>query len=92
VEKKPEDYSLSQNYPNPFNPSTIIKFELPEAAKVKLVVYNLLGQVVRTLADGNYDTGIYEKNFDGTNLSSGIYIYELRANDVVLKHKMILMK
>jgi aminopeptidase N len=89
---KPEDYSLSQNYPNPFNPSTIIKFELPEAAKVKLVVYNLLGQVVRTLADGNYDTGIYEKNFDGTNLSSGIYIYELRANDVVLKHKMILMK
>jgi aminopeptidase N len=90
--KKPEDYSLSQNYPNPFNPSTIIKFELPEAAKVKLVVYNLLGQVVRTLADGNYDTGIYEKNFDGTNLSSGIYIYELRANDVVLKHKMILMK
>ncbi len=89
---KPDQYSLSQNYPNPFNPGTIIRFELPEAAKVRLVVYNLLGQVVRTLADGNYEAGSYTKNFDGTDLSSGIYIYELRANDIVLKHKMILMK
>lgn len=89
---KPDEYSLSQNYPNPFNPTTIINFELPEAAKVKLVVYNLLGQVVRTLADGNYEAGSYNKNFDGTDLSSGVYIYELKANDVVLKHKMVLMK
>ncbi len=88
----PDDYNLSQNYPNPFNPTTIIKFALPEAAKVKLVVFNLLGQVVSTLADGNYEAGTYEKNFDGTNLSSGVYIYELRANNVVLKNKMILMK
>ena len=89
---KPDTYNLSQNYPNPFNPVTVIRFQLPEAAKVKLVVYNLLGQVVRTLADGNYEAGSYNKNFDGTDLSSGIYIYELRANDVVLKHKMVLMK
>ena len=88
----PDDYSLSQNYPNPFNPTTVIQFELPEAAKVQLVVYNLLGQVVQTLADGNYDAGTYERNFDGTNLSSGVYIYELRANNVVLKHKMVLLK
>ena len=83
---------MGQNYPNPFNPSTIISFELPVAAKVKLVVYNLLGQVVRTLADGNYEAGSYKKNFDGTDLSSGVYIYELKANEVVLKHKMVLMK
>ncbi len=89
---KPDKYSLGQNYPNPFNPTTIISFELPEAAKVKLVVYNLLGQVVKTLVDGSYDAGSYKKNFDGTNLSSGVYIYEMKANDVVLKHKMILMK
>ncbi len=89
---KPDEYSLSQNYPNPFNPTTIISFELPEAAKVKLVVYNLLGQAVMTLADGNYEAGSYKKNFDGTDLSSGVYIYELKANDVVLKHKMVLMK
>jgi aminopeptidase N len=89
---KPEKYSLSQNYPNPFNPSTIINFELPEAAKVNLVVYNLLGQVVKTLADGNYDAGTHQTIFDGTNLSSGIYIYVLRANNIVLKQKMVLMK
>ena len=89
---KPDSYDLSQNYPNPFNPVTVIRFQLPEAAKVKLVVYNLLGQVVRTLADGNFEAGSYQKNFDGTDLSSGIYIYELRANDIVLKHKMVLMK
>ncbi len=89
---RPDEYSLSQNYPNPFNPTTVISFELPEAAKVKLVVYNLLGQVVKTLADGNYEAGSYNKNFDGTDLSSGVYIYELKANDVVLKHKMVLMK
>ncbi len=89
---KPDEYSLSQNYPNPFNPTTIISFELPEAAKVKLVVYDLLGQVVKTLADGNYEAGSYKKNFDGTDLSSGVYIYELKANDVLLKHKMVLMK
>lgn len=88
----PDQYSLSQNYPNPFNPTTIIKFSLPMASKVKLVVYNLLGQVVRTLAEGNYDAGTYEKTFDGTNLSSGLYIYELNANNIVLKQKMILMK
>jgi hypothetical protein len=88
----PQDYSLSQNYPNPFNPVTIIKFALPEAAKIKLVVYNMLGQVVKTLADGNYDAGTYQRTFDGTNLSSGVYIYELKANNVVLKQKMILMK
>ncbi len=88
----PYDYNLSQNYPNPFNPSTVINFDLPEAAKVRLVVYNVLGQVVRTLADGNYEAGSYKKNFDGSDLSSGIYIYELRANNIVLKHKMILMK
>jgi hypothetical protein len=89
---KPDEYILGQNYPNPFNPTTVISFELPEAAKVKLVVYNLLGQVVMTLADGNYEAGAYKRYFDGTNLSSGVYIYELKANDILLKHKMVLMK
>jgi hypothetical protein len=89
---KPDNYSLSQNYPNPFNPATVIRFEIPEASKVKLVVYNLLGQVVKILADGSYEPGSYQKNFDAGDLSSGVYIYELRANDIVLKRKMILMK
>ncbi|HSD63834.1 MAG TPA: M1 family aminopeptidase [Ignavibacteriaceae bacterium] len=88
----PDEYSLSQNYPNPFNPATIIKFSLPKESKVKLVVYNLLGQIVTTLAEGNYEAGTYEKKFDGTNLSSGVYIYELTASNIVLKQKMMLMK
>lgn len=89
---KPDNYSLYQNYPNPFNPTTIIRFEIPEAAKVRLVVYNMLGQIVKVLADGNYEPGLYQKNFDGSDLSSGLYIYELRANNIILKKKMILLK
>jgi aminopeptidase N len=89
---KPESFVLEQNYPNPFNPTTIIKFSLPHASKINLSVYNSLGELINVLAYGEYETGVYERVFDAVGLASGIYIYVLRANDAVLKQKMVLAK
>ncbi len=71
----PVKYSLEQNYPNPFNPSTMIRFSLPQANKVSLVVYNLLGQKVATLVDKELTAGTHEVDFNAANLSSGVYFY-----------------
>lgn len=89
---KPEDFVLEQNYPNPFNPTTFIKFSLPQASKIDLSVYNSLGELINVLAYGDYDAGVYERVFDANTIASGIYFYVLRANNVVLKQKMVLAK
>ena len=88
----PKNFALSQNYPNPFNPTTVIKFDVPKESRVNISVYNLLGQFVETLTQKDYSPGTYEVNFNGENLSSGIYFYELRSGNVVLRNKMILEK
>lgn len=88
----PESYSLQQNYPNPFNPSTTIKFSVPEQGMVSLIVYNSLGQEVARLVNEQLSVGAYEYNFDASNLSSGVYIYSLRANNFVQTNKMLLLK
>jgi hypothetical protein len=75
----PAEFSLSQNYPNPFNPTTSIKFALPVDSKVTLQVYNMVGQVVAALADGNYSAGTQYITFDASSLTSGIYIYSVKA-------------
>lgn len=69
----PEQYILFQNYPNPFNSTTVIKYELPDDAHVKLVIYDILGRVVKTLVDEEKEAGIYKVNFNADNLPSGIY-------------------
>jgi aminopeptidase N len=89
---KINSFSLEQNYPNPFNPSTLIRFSLPKNSNINLSVYNSLGEHVNTLVTGNFEAGTYEQIFDATGLASGIYVYVLKANDVVLKQKMILLK
>jgi len=89
---KPENFVLEQNYPNPFNPTTFIKFSLPQASKVNLSVYNSLGERVNIIAYGEYEAGVYERVFDASGLASGIYIYVLRADNSVLKQKMIFLK
>lgn len=89
---KPSTYSLMQNYPNPFNPSTIISFEVPKTSKIKLTVYNMLGQQVAILADGIFGEGVYQRTFDAAGLSSGVYIYELQSDNFQLRKKMILEK
>ena len=88
----PTQFALDQNYPNPFNPTTTIQFALPKTSNVHLVVYNILGQVVANLADGNYNAGYYKINFDASNLASGIYFYSLKAGDFVSVKKLMLLK
>jgi len=88
----PKKYNLSQNYPNPFNPSTVINFSLPQGSNVRLSVYNILGQKVATLFDGYKNAGSYKLTFDASKLSSGVYIYALRANGNYISKKMVLTK
>jgi len=88
----PAKFELSQNYPNPFNPTTNIKFALPEAGNVKLAVYNLLGQKVADLVNRSMEAGFHNITFNGSNLTSGIYIYRLEAGNNVMIRKMQLVK
>jgi hypothetical protein len=88
----PTSVSLFQNYPNPFNPSTSISFNLPQAGVVKLDIFNSLGQNVATLVDGNLAAGLYNREFTGAGLASGVYYYQLRAGEQVLTRRMMLLK
>ena len=88
----PDNFVLKQNYPNPFNPSTNITFVLPQSTKVQLTVYNMLGQKVQTLVDGNLTSGSHTVRFEASNLSSGIYIYQLRTPTTSLTQRMVLVK
>ena len=86
------DYSLFQNYPNPFNPSTIIRWQQPEAGIVTLKIYDVLGNEVAMLVNEDKPLGEYEIEFDGNELSSGVYFYQLKSGSFVQTKKMILLK
>jgi hypothetical protein len=88
----PRAFSLEQNYPNPFNPATKIRYALPEAGAVRLVVTNLLGQEVAVLADGRQDAGEHEATFDASGLPSGVYLYRITAVGFTQERKMLLMR
>jgi hypothetical protein len=88
----PGRVSLDQNYPNPFNPSTNISFTLPAAARVVLIVYDILGQEVVRLANGPMGPGVHHVTFDGVNLPSGVYFSVLRAGDGINVRRMLLVK
>lgn len=89
----PANYSLEQNYPNPFNAMTNIRFILPEAARVTLKVYDILGNEVATILNNEFQkSGINSYLFDATNLSSGVYYYKIITNKFVNMKKMILLK
>ncbi len=88
----PLGFELSQNYPNPFNPSTTIKYELPEAAFVKLSVFNILGEEVKVLVSKFQQQGVYSINFNAEGLKSGIYFYKLSAGNFLSTKKMNLIK
>jgi len=85
-------FELYQNYPNPFNPSTHIRYNLFSDTKVRLEVYSITGETVNVLVDDFQNTGTHEINFDGSNLSSGIYYYKLNTGSFSQTRKMILMK
>ncbi|MCB0304982.1 MAG: T9SS type A sorting domain-containing protein [Calditrichaeota bacterium] len=93
----PETFALDQNYPNPFNPTTQIRFALPQAENVSLRIYDVAGQLIKTLISGNMDAGYYNIQWDGSNqygskVASGIYLYRITAGSFVQTKKMILMK
>lgn len=92
VEIVPDQYELSQNYPNPFNPTTTIRFSLPQATQLKITLYNMLGEQVKTLAEGTFETGYHKIVVDAASLPSGTYIYRLESSDFVQVKKMILLK
>ena len=92
-----EAFELKQNYPNPFNPTTTINYSLKQTVDVKLTIYNVLGQEVRTLVNRRQEAGYQSIVWDGLNnygarAASGVYIYRIEAGDFVQAKKMILMK
>ena len=88
----PKVFALRQNYPNPFNPVTNIEFDLPKSEFVRLIVFNTLGQEVKTLVNETKPAGSYRVDFDASNLPSGAYFYRITAGDFVQTNKMILVK
>jgi choice-of-anchor B domain-containing protein len=91
------DYSLGENYPNPFNPSTTIAYQVPGSSDVRIDIYNMLGQKIRTLLNDRKGPGTHEAIWDGRNdggaqVGSGVYLYRMVAGDFVQVRKMILMK
>jgi hypothetical protein len=88
----PADYELSQNYPNPFNPTTEIRYSIPSNNRVTIKIYNILGQVVRTVVDADHAAGTYAARFNANGLASGMYIYQMKAGDYVVAKKMMLLK
>jgi hypothetical protein len=88
----PTVYALSQNYPNPFNPTTNIKFDLPKQGFVSLKVYDVIGKEVATLVNEVKSAGSYNVDFNGTNLSSGVYFYRLESGSFIDVKRMILIK
>ncbi len=88
----PTDYLLEQNFPNPFNPTTKIRFAVKEKSKVEIIVYDILGRKVISLINEEKTPGNYEVFFDASSLSSGVYLYTIKAGSFVQTRKMMLMK
>jgi hypothetical protein len=96
-ETRPREFALADNYPNPFNPHTRIAYFLPRACQVKLEVFNILGQKIRTLVDEDQTAGNREVSWDGMNaageeVASGVYFYKLEADDFTQSKKMVLIR
>ena len=89
---QPEKFQLSQNYPNPFNPTTNLQYAISSRQFITLKVYNLLGKEIATLVNEEKSAGEYKVEFNGNNLPSGIYFYELKAGNITQTKKMMLLK
>ena len=91
-ETAPNTYSLSQNYPNPFNPSTTIKWQIPVTGIVTIKIYDVLGNEIATVVNEEKPAGEYEIEFNGNQLSSGVYFYQIKSRNFIQTKKMILLK
>jgi len=88
----PMKFELYQNYPNPFNPVTHINFALPKTSRVKIEIYNILGQKIITLLNAKITAGYHQVDFNGTKFASGLYFYRIETDKFQKTHKMILLK
>ena len=93
----PNSVSLKQNYPNPFNPSTSIEFELEQSDNIKLIIYDINGRHLKTLADNYFSNGTHKFTWNsnddyGNKVSSGVYVYQLISSDEIISNKMLLLK
>ncbi|MDQ7066283.1 MAG: FlgD immunoglobulin-like domain containing protein [candidate division KSB1 bacterium] len=93
----PKSFRLEQNFPNPFNPETEIRYELPVASHVNISVYNLMGQLVKTLVDARQDQGVYSIKWNGQNehgrtVATGVYLLKMRAGDFLQVRKMAFVR
>ncbi len=93
----PKEYHLYQNFPNPFNPSTTIAIDLPKQTKMKIIIYNILGRIVKQLSDETKEAGYAEFSWDGRNdhgsmVASGMYFYQVMAGSYHAVKKMVMMK
>jgi hypothetical protein len=88
----PDEFNLEQNYPNPFNPTTTIRFDVRTSGNVSLKVYDVLGREVAILADEYMRAGSYERMFEASNLSSGVYFYTLKAGDFEKTLRMVVVR
>lgn len=90
--KLPPTVQLLQNYPNPFNPVTAIVYQMPTNSHVKLEVFDVLGQLIKTVVNETQGAGTYQVQFDASYLSSGVYLYRLTAGDVRITKRMLLLR
>jgi len=93
----PLEFALHENYPNPFNPTTTLRFDLPEVSDITLIIYNMLGQKVRTFDYQNTSAGYHSVTWDATNdlgqqVGAGVYLYQLQTKNFVKTRKMVLLK
>lgn len=92
MEDLPQEMSLGQNYPNPFNPSTSISFSIPKHTHVRLQIFNLLGELIETLADEDKQPGNYSLTWDASTKPSGLYFYRMTAGEFVRTKKAVLLR
>ncbi len=85
-------FTIEQNYPNPFNPSTRIKYSIPQSSQAQIKVFDILGNGIETLVNEEKPAGSYEVEFDGSNLSSGVYFYRMQAGNFIKTKKMVLLR
>jgi len=88
----PTEFLLTQNFPNPFNPSTTFKLQIPELSLATIKIYDILGNEIETLVNEEKPAGTYEITWHAANLPSGVYFYQLKADNYIETKKMILLK
>ncbi|HUI66307.1 MAG TPA: T9SS type A sorting domain-containing protein [Bacteroidota bacterium] len=92
VQTRPDEFILFQNFPNPFNPSTVIRYRIPYQTRVTLTLYNMLGERVGTLVDGDQEAGDHQLTVSGSGLASGVYYYSLRAGMNSAVRRLLLLR